>query len=141
MRPHLVKNKILLDLIKKNNQQRKIFLVEKNTYFFNFVLFSIILFGLLFLVYKYIDKIQKQNVKERKKEKNSLSLRKNITSSQALQHSQKPTFSDNNSNERSLPTSDVSMSNMTPPKMTEKEKEINDLISSYSKLLENPTDH
>ena len=142
MRPHLVKNKILLDLIKKNNQQRKIFLLEKNTYFFNFVLFSIILFGLLFLVYKYIDKIQKQKVKERKKEKNSLSLRKNITSSQALQHSQKPTSSNNNSNEHSLPTSNVSMSNMTTPRqMTEKEKEINDLISSYSKLLENPTDH
>ena len=67
MRPHLVKNKILLDIIKKNNQQRKFFLLEKNTYFFNFLIFSIILFGLLFLVYKYIDKIQKQQLKKRRK--------------------------------------------------------------------------
>lgn len=141
MRPHLVKNKILLDIIKKNNQQRKIFLLEKNTYFFNFVLFSIILFGLLFLVYKYIDKSQKQQLKERKKEKNVLSLRKNTNSSQVLQHSQQPTSSRNNSNELSLPSSNDTTITRTSPKMTEKEKEINDLISSYSELLENPTDH
>lgn len=141
MRPHLVKNKILLDIIKKNNQQRKIFLLEKNTYFFNFVLFSIILFGLLFLVYKYIDKTQKQQLKERKKEKILLSLRKNTNSSQVLQHSNQSPSSRNNSNELSLPSSNDTTTNRTSPKMTEKEKEINDLISSYSELLENPTGH
>ena len=137
MRPHLVKNKILLDIIKKNNQQRKFFLLEKNTYLFNFLIFSIILFGLLFLVYKYIDKIQKQQLKKKKKE--LLSSRKNITSSQVQQHLKQTISSKNDSSETSLPSSNDSMPNMTPPKITEKEQEINDLISSYSQLLENST--
>jgi heme/copper-type cytochrome/quinol oxidase subunit 3 len=136
MRPHLVKNKILLDIIKKNNQQRKIFLLEKNTYFFNFVLFSIILFGLLFLVYKYIDKTQKHQLKQ-KKEKES--LRKKIYSSSMLNNSKQTTSSPINSNNSHQLSSNMQTPIIVTPKITEQDKEINDLISSYSQLLENST--
>ena len=134
MRPHLVKNKILFDLIKKNNQHQKIFLLEKNTYFFNFLLFSIILFGLLFLVYKYIDKTQNILLKQRKEK---TSLKKNINSSNILNKSKQTiSSSKNNSNNISLSSSNIP-SSIPNPKITKQEKEINDLISSYSHLLEN----
>ena len=47
MKPNLVKRNIIIEILKKNNVLLQEHVSIKNTYFFNFILFSIILFGLL----------------------------------------------------------------------------------------------
>ena len=56
MKPNLVKRNIIIEILKKNNVLLQEHVSIKNTYFFNFILFSIILFGLLLLIFRYLDK-------------------------------------------------------------------------------------
>ena len=56
MKPNLVKRNIIIQILKKNNVLLQEHVSIKNTYFFNFILFSIILFGLLLLIFRYLDK-------------------------------------------------------------------------------------
>ena len=56
MKPNLVKRNIIIEILKKNNVLLQEHVTIKNTYFFNFILFSIILFGLLLLIFRYLDK-------------------------------------------------------------------------------------
>ena len=61
MKPKLVKNNIIIEILKKNNTNLQKKISINNTNFFNFILFSFILFGLLLLIYKYLDKINNNN--------------------------------------------------------------------------------
>ena len=56
MKPNLVKRNIIIEILKKNNVLLQEHVTIKNTYFFNFILSSIILFGLLLLIFRYLDK-------------------------------------------------------------------------------------
>ena len=56
MKPNLIKRNIIIEILKKNNVLLQEHVSIKNTYFFNFILFSIILFGLLLLIFRYLDK-------------------------------------------------------------------------------------
>jgi uncharacterized membrane protein len=56
MKPNLVKKNIIIEILKKNNNLLQEHVSTKNTHFFNFILFSIILFGILLLIFKYLDK-------------------------------------------------------------------------------------
>jgi hypothetical protein len=79
MKPNLVKRNIIIEILKKNNVLLQEHVSIKNTYFFNFILFSIILFGLLLLIFRYLDK--KDNsynvMKNNKNNKNNKILIKN----------------------------------------------------------------
>jgi hypothetical protein len=61
MKPNLVKRNIIIEILKKNNVLLQEHVSIKNTYFFNFILFSIILFGLLLLIFRYLDKKDNSN--------------------------------------------------------------------------------
>jgi len=70
MKPNLTSNIFLTNILKKNtnvSNQKKIIL---NTFFFNFVYFTLLLLILLFLLYLYIDKKRKTNNKNNKNNKN-----------------------------------------------------------------------
>jgi len=77
MKPNLVKRNIIIEILKKNNVLLQEHVSIKNTYFFNFILFSIILFGLLLLIFRYLDK--KDNsynvMKNNKNNKNKMLLK------------------------------------------------------------------
>ena len=70
MKPNLVKRNIIIEILKKNNVLLQEHVSTKNTYFFNFILFSIILFGLLLLIFRYLDKKNNSyNVRKNNKNK------------------------------------------------------------------------
>lgn len=77
MKPNLVKRNIIIEILKKNNVLLQEHVSIKNTYFFNFILFSIILFGLLLLIFRYLDK--KDNsyniMKNNKNNKNKMNIK------------------------------------------------------------------
>ena len=77
MKPNLVKRNIIIEILKKNNVLLQEHVTIKNTYFFNFILFSIILFGLLLLIFRYLDKKDKSyNLKKNNKNnKNKMNLK------------------------------------------------------------------
>ena len=77
MKPNLVKRNIIIEILKKNNVLLQEHVSIKNTYFFNFILFSIILFGLLLLIFRYLDKKDNSyNVrKNNKNNKNKMNLK------------------------------------------------------------------
>ena len=71
MKPNLVKRNIIIEILKKNNVLLQEHVSTKNTYFFNFILFSIILFGLLLLIFRYLDKKDNSyNLRKNNKNKN-----------------------------------------------------------------------
>ena len=75
MKPNLIKRNIIIEILKKNNVLLQEHVSTKNTYFFNFILFSIILFGLLLLIFRYLDKKDnsynvRKNNKNNKNDKN-----------------------------------------------------------------------
>ena len=80
MKPNLVKRNIIIEILKKNNVLLQEHVSIKNTYFFNFILFSIILFGLLLLIFRYLDKkdnsynVMKNN-KNNKNNKNKMLIK------------------------------------------------------------------
>ena len=83
MKPNLVKRNIIIEILKKNNVLLQEHVTIKNTYFFNFILFSIILFGLLLLIFRYLDKkdnsynVRKNNKnnKNNKNDKNKMLIK------------------------------------------------------------------
>ena len=78
MKPNLIKRNIIIEILKKNNVLLQEHVSIKNTYFFNFILFSIILFGLLLLIFRYLDKKDNSyNVrKNNKNNKNKMLIKK-----------------------------------------------------------------
>jgi len=80
MKPNLVKRNIIIEILKKNNVLLQEHVTIKNTYFFNFILFSIILFGLLLLIFRYLDKKDNSyNVrKNNKNNKNKMHIKNTI---------------------------------------------------------------
>ena len=80
MKPNLVKRNIIIEILKKNNVLLQEHVSIKNTYFFNFILFSIILFGLLLLIFRYLDKKDNSyNVrKNNKNNKNKMHIKNTI---------------------------------------------------------------
>ena len=78
MKPNLVKRNIIIEILKKNNVLLQEHVSIKNTYFFNFILFSIILFGLLLLIFRYLDKKDNSyNVRKNNKNDKNKTLIKN----------------------------------------------------------------
>ncbi len=77
MKPNLVKRNIIIEILKRNNVLLQEHVSTKNTYFFNFILFSIILFGLLLLIFRYLDKKNNSNNvrKNNKKNKNKMLIK------------------------------------------------------------------
>ena len=80
MKPNLVKRNIIIEILKKNNVLLQEHVSTKNTYFFNFILFSIILFGLLLLIFRYLDKKDnsynvRKNNKNNKNDKNKMLIK------------------------------------------------------------------
>ena len=83
MKPNLVKRNIIIEILKKNNVLLQEHVTIKNTYFFNFILFSIILFGLLLLIFRYLDKKDnsynvRKNNKSNKNNKNKMHIKNTI---------------------------------------------------------------
>lgn len=83
MKPNLVKRNIIIEILKKNNVLLQEHVSIKNTYFFNFILFSIILFGLLLLIFRYLDKKDnsynvRKNNKSNKNNKNKMHIKNTI---------------------------------------------------------------
>jgi len=82
MKPNLTSNIFLNKLKKKNNLIYSENCVIHNTFFFNFMFFTLLLLFLLFLIYLYHDKQMRlkaqQIIKERKKEKH---LKENLKKS------------------------------------------------------------
>ena len=74
MKPNLIKRNIIIEILKKNNVLLQEHVSIKNTYFFNFILFSIILFGLLLLIFRYLDKKDNSN-NVRKNNKNKMLIK------------------------------------------------------------------
>lgn len=78
MKPNLIKKNIIIEILKKNNNLLQEHVSTKNTYFFNFILFSIILFGMLLLIFKYLDKKNNSyKLTKNNKHKNSKIYNKN----------------------------------------------------------------
>jgi hypothetical protein len=64
MKPELINKNYILDIINKNkvNKNSKIIIKnESNIIFFNFLIISIIILGILFLFYRYIEKKKELN--------------------------------------------------------------------------------
>ena len=62
MKPELINKNYILDIINKNkvNKNNNIIIKnESNIIFFNFLIISIIILGILFLFYRYIEKKKK----------------------------------------------------------------------------------
>ena len=83
MKPNLVKRNIIIEILKKNNVLLQEHVSIKNTYFFNFILFSIILFGLLLLIFRYLDK-KDNSYNVRKNNKNNKNNKMNIKNTKKI---------------------------------------------------------
>ena len=83
MKPNLVKRNIIIEILKKNNVLLQEHVSTKNTYFFNFILFSIILFGLLLLIFRYLDK-KDNSYNVRKNNKNNKNNKMNIKNTKKI---------------------------------------------------------
>jgi hypothetical protein len=55
MKPELINKNYILDIINKNKKQN-IIKNESNIIFFNFIIIVVIILGILFLFYRYIEK-------------------------------------------------------------------------------------
>jgi len=85
MKPNLIKRNIIIEILKKNNVLLQEHVSTKNTYFFNFILFSIILFGLLLLIFRYLDK--KDNSHNVRKNNKNKVFKKNTKKSNEIKKS------------------------------------------------------
>jgi RsiW-degrading membrane proteinase PrsW (M82 family) len=61
MKPELINKNYILNVIKKTEKNDIFIKNENDIIFFNFLIISIIILGILFLFYRYIEKKKKNN--------------------------------------------------------------------------------
>lgn len=56
MKPNLINKNNILQIIKKNSEKCNTIDIDKNIIFFNFLIIILFIFGILFLIFRYLEK-------------------------------------------------------------------------------------